>query len=236
MHNSAFRFLALFTILRKKRDFFGFHLTVPAEGCYTIGVIHLPVIETFVVFGADGMDERTDRLDRGGYEYRLMIKAVWYYYIENYTQQNISHLLGVSRSKVISLLERARQTGVIRFNVQLDSEKRVETERELLRRFGLRDVFIVPGAGTLPNPNESIAQAAAMYILRRAADNAFINMGYGDTTSRILNHLATAAQLPLNVVSLTGGVNCYLPNTNSNVFNARLYLIPSPLLLEAPDP
>jgi len=231
MHNSAFRFLALFTILRKKRDFFGFHLTVPAEGCYTIGVIHLPVIETFVVFGADGMDERTDRLDRGGYEYRLMIKAVWYYYIENYTQQNISHLLGVSRSKVISLLERARQTGVIRFNVQLDSEKRVETERELLRRFGLRDVFIVPGAGTLPNPNESIAQAAAMYILRRAADNAFINMGYGDTTSRILNHLATAAQLPLNVVSLTGGVNCYLPNTNSNVFNARLYLIPSPLLL-----
>ncbi len=177
------------------------------------------------------MDERTDRLDRGGYEYRLMIKAVWYYYIENYTQQNISHLLGVSRSKVISLLERARQTGVIRFNVQLDSEKRVETERELLRRFGLRDVFIVPGAGTLPNPNESIAQAAAMYILRRAADNAFINMGYGDTTSRILNHLATAAQLPLNVVSLTGGVNCYLPNTNSNVFNARLYLIPSPLLL-----
>ena len=106
-------------------------------------------------------------------------------------------------------------------------------ERELLTRYGLRDAFIVPGASTLPSPNESIAQAAAMYILRRAADNAFINMGYGDTTSRILNHLAIAAQLPLNVVSLAGGVNCYLPNTNSNVFNARLYLIPSPLLLSS---
>ena len=46
-------------------------------------------------------------------------------------------------------------------------------------------------------------------------------------------HLAIAAQLPLNVVSLAGGVNCYLPNTNSNVFNARLYLIPSPLLLSS---
>ena len=183
------------------------------------------------VFGADGMDERTEKLNRADYEHRLMIKAVWYYYIENYTQQNISHLLGVSRSKVIALLERARQTGVIRFNVQQDSERRMDTEQRLLARFGLRDAFIVPGAGTLINPNESIAQAAAMYILRRAADDAFINMGYGDTTSRILNHLATAAQLPLNVVSLTGGVNCYLPNTNSNVFNARLYLIPSPLLL-----
>ena len=179
------------------------------------------------------MEEKIDRLSRADYEHRLMIKAVWYYYIENYTQQNISHLLGVSRSKVIALLERARQTGIIQFNVQQDSSRRMEMERELLGRYGLRDAFLVPGAATLTNPNESIAQAAAMYILRRAADNAFINMGYGDTTSRILNHLATAAQLPLNVVSLAGGVNYYLPNMNSNVFNARLYLIPSPLLLSS---
>ena len=179
------------------------------------------------------MDEKIDRLNKAEYEHRLMIKAVWYYYIENYTQQNISHLLGVSRSKVIALLERARQAGVIQFNVQQDSGHRMEMERELLARYGLRDAFIVPGASTLPSPNESIAQAAAMYILRRAADNAFINMGYGDTTSRILNHLATAAQVPLNVVSMAGGVNYYLPNTNSNVFNARLYLIPSPLLLSS---
>ena len=174
------------------------------------------------------MDERIERLNRADYEHRLMIKAVWYYYIEN-----ISHLLGVSRSKVIALLERARQSGVIQFNVQQDSSRRMEMERELLSRFGLRDTFIVPSAGTLANPNESIAQAAAMYILRRAADDTFINIGYGDTTSRILNHLATAAQQPMNVVSLTGGVNYYLPNTNSNVFNARLYLIPSPLLLSS---
>lgn len=177
------------------------------------------------------MEEKIDKLSRADYEHRLMIKAVWYYYIENYTQQNISHLLGVSRSKVIALLERARQTGIIQFNVQQDSGRRMEMERQLLTCYGLRDIFIVPGASTLASPNESIAQATAMYILRRAADNAFINMGYGDTTSRILNHLATAAQVPLNVVSLAGGVNYYLPNTNSNVFNARLYLIPSPLLL-----
>ncbi len=177
------------------------------------------------------MDERLDKIDKLDYEHILMVKAVWYYYIESYTQQNISKLLGVSRSKVISLLERARQTGVIQFNVRQESSRRMQVEQDMIARFGLSDAFIVPGASTLTSPNESIAQAAAMYILRRAEDNAFINMGYGDTTSRILNHLATAAESPLNVVSLTGGVNYYLPNTRSNVFNARLYLIPSPLLL-----
>lgn len=177
------------------------------------------------------MEERLDKIDKLDYEHILMVKAVWYYYIESYTQQNISKLLGVSRSKVISLLERARQTGVIQFNVRQESSRRMQLEQDMIARFGLSDAFIVPGASTLTSPNESIAQAAAMYILRRAEDNAFINMGYGDTTSRILNHLATAAESPLNVVSLTGGVNYYLPNTRSNVFNARLYLIPSPLLL-----
>lgn len=179
------------------------------------------------------MDEKADRLSKAEYEHRLMTKAVWYYYIENYTQQSISHLLGVSRSKVISLLERARQAGVIQFSVQQDSSRRMGMERELLGRYGLRDAFIVPGASTLTDPNESIAQAAAMYILRRTADSAFINMGYGDTISRIVKHLATTAQIPLNMVTLAGGMNYYLPNTSSNVFNARLYLIPSPLLLSS---
>ena len=87
------------------------------------------------------MDEKIDRLNKAEYEHRLMIKAVWYYYIENYTQQNISHLLGVSRSKVIALLERARQAGVIQFNVQQDSGHRMEMERELLARYGLRDAL-----------------------------------------------------------------------------------------------
>ena len=179
------------------------------------------------------MDEALGRTDRLDYDGVLMAKAVWYYYMEGFTQQNISHLLGISRSKVISLLERARQTGVIQFSVRQENNRRLEMEQKLITRFGLSDAFIVPGASTLTVPNESIAQAAAMYILRRSEENVFLNMGYGDTTSRILNHLATATESPLNAVSLTGGVNYYLPNNLSNVFNARLYLIPSPLLLSS---
>ena len=169
------------------------------------------------------------------YENILMNRAAWYYYMENYTQQTISDLLGVSRAKVISLLERARQNGVIQFRIRQEGDRRIQMEQKLTDRFGLKDVFTVPGAGTLANLNESIAQAAAMYIIRRLGEDDFLNVGYGDTTSRVLNYLAMAAEKPLNVVSLTGGVSYYLPNANSNVFNARLHLIPSPLLLSSPD-
>lgn len=37
-------------------------------------------------------------------------------------------------------------------------------------------------------------------------------------------------QTPVTCISLTGGVSYYLPNGRSNVFNARLYLMPAPLL------
>ena len=174
------------------------------------------------------MDNIETRFD---YEHILMVKTAWYYYMENYTQQSISDLLGISRAKVISLLEKARQTGIIQFNIRQDSDHRMKLEQDLIARYGLNDVFTIPGGNNLANLRESIAQAAAMYIAKRCGDGAFINMGYGHTTSSVLNHLANMVEKPINVVSLTGGVNFYLPNAYPTVFNAKLYLIPAPLFL-----
>ena len=169
------------------------------------------------------------------HEETLMVKAAWYYYMENYTQQNISTLLGVSRVRVIRLLEKARQDGIISFHIRQDSDRRMQVEKELITRFGLHDVFVTPISGRVSELNESLAQAAAIYISDRLGGSFFINMGYGDTPSRILNHLARKTEIPINVVSLTGGVSYYLPNTQSSIFNARLHLIPSPLLLSKPE-
>ena len=169
------------------------------------------------------------------YEETLMIKAAWYYYMENYTQQNISKLLKISRVRVIRLLEKARQDGVISFHIRQDSDRRMQVEKELITRFGLQDVWVVPVNGQVGDLNESLAQAAPIYISDRLDKNYFINMGYGDTLSRVLNHLARRAETPINVVALTGGVNHYLPNAQSSIFNARLHLIPSPLFLSNPE-
>ena len=157
------------------------------------------------------------------YEDALMVKAAWYYYFENMTQQAIADRLSISRMRVIKLLDAARQNGVIQFRLRSDSVGMMEQSRELMQKYRLKDVFIIPEA-------ESIARAGAMYVADRLGDNACINAGYGDTLSRTLNHLATMVQTPVTCISLTGGVSYYLPNGRSNVFNARLYLMPAPLL------
>ncbi|MED9821424.1 MAG: sugar-binding transcriptional regulator [Christensenellales bacterium] len=170
------------------------------------------------------------------YEESLMVKAAWYYYFENMTQQAIADRLSVSRMRVIKLLEAARQNGVIQFRLRADGVAVTEQSRALMEKYHLKDVFLIPETDREDaSPNESIARAGAMYIADRLGDNACINVGYGDTLSRTLNHLATMVQSPVTCISLTGGVSNYLPNTRSSIFNARLFLMPAPLLASSPE-
>lgn len=169
------------------------------------------------------------------YEESLTIKTAWYYYVEEMTQQKISELLGISRMRVIKLLEKARQTGVIQFKIREGSASRMQLEQKLIKTFGLKDAFVVPPPLDGEDLNKSIAKAAAMYISDRIPENGTINIGYGETPSHILNNLATMTESTISCVSLTGGVNYYLPNAQSNVFNAKLFLIPSPLLTSSKE-
>ena len=78
------------------------------------------------------------------YEESLMVKAAWYYYFENLTQQAIADRLCISRMRVIKLLEAARQTGVIQFRLRSDGVGMMEVSRRLMEKYHLKDVFIIP--------------------------------------------------------------------------------------------
>lgn len=169
------------------------------------------------------------------YEDTLLVKVAWFYYISGYTQQEIGDYLGIPRLRVNRLLDKARRNGIIRFSIRESDSNRMEIEQKLINRFHLKDAFVVPAPIDGKDVNEGVAQAAAMYIHERIDQSSFINIGYGDTTSRILNYLSNMSEFPVNVVSLTGGVNYYLPNTRSNIFNAKLYLTPAPFLMQDAD-
>jgi DNA-binding transcriptional regulator LsrR (DeoR family) len=171
------------------------------------------------------------------FDEELMIKASWYYYLENKTQQTISELLGISRMRVIRLLDKAQQTGIVQFKIRAEHAGRIRLEKQLIETYRLKDSFVIPtpaeaGIGEI---NDAIADAAAMYISARIQPNDFINIGYGDTTGKTLNNLAKIAEAPISCISLTGGVSIYLPNARSNVFNARLFLIPAPLVVSSKE-
>lgn len=164
------------------------------------------------------------------YEEVLMFKIAYYYYFEEMTQQGIADKLSITRIRVIKLLEKARQTGIIQFRLRKNPEFHIQYEQELIKKYNLKDAFIVPAPTSFEKTNANVAKAASLYINDRIKHHDLINIGYGDTSKHLLNNLATMAEKPLTCISLTGGVSYYLPDTRSNVFNANLHLIPAPLL------
>ncbi len=167
------------------------------------------------------------------YEKNLMIKIAWYYYMENMTQQAIADQLNITRMRVIKLLEKARQTGVVQFRISSSLDFRRDLETRLMEKYHLRDCYTVPTNPNMASTNDTIARAASIYIADHVRENSYINFGYGDTTSKTIEYLARNLETAVSFVSLTGGVGYYLPKSESNIFNAKLYLIPSPIIMSS---
>ena len=167
--------------------------------------------------------------------YTLATKAAWYYYMENYTQHQIAEAMGLSRAKVIRLLEDAKTDGIIQFNFRKDDSTRVSLEKNLIAAYGLNDAFVVPTPLNEAALTHTISRAAALYVSDHLRPGGYLNIGYGDTVSSMLGYLAKEHEDPINVVSMTGGVSYYLPSVSSTAYAMHLFLIPSPLIVSSSE-
>jgi len=169
------------------------------------------------------------------YEDNLIYKVTWFYYADNMTQQEIADHLGISRMRVVKLLNQAKTEGLIKFKMDPDAKSAISLEQSVKRKFNLDDVFVVPA--TPKNINDNIAKGAAQYIEEKVEENAFINIGYGDTVSRTINHLIYSLEKPISLVTLSGGVSYYTSaiiagsrRRASNSITPNIHILPAPLI------
>ncbi len=167
------------------------------------------------------------------YEQSLMIKAVWCYYIENMTQQAIADQLGISRMRVIKLLEKGRAKKLIQFKIRADAYQQTELTNQLKERYSLKEIVLVPSISN--NINETVARAAAMYLSDHLTDGDFVNVGFGDTMSRTLRNLELPEESKISFVSLTGGVKHYNIPSHNEVSNVVCYIVPAPFIASTPE-
>lgn len=171
------------------------------------------------------------------YEKDMAIKVAWKYYNEGLTQTEIAKALNLSRMKVIKYLEIAKTNNIIQFKININEISDENLQKNLLKKYKLEDIYIVPSSNQ--NTVDSITIAAAQYIEDRISNDTMINIGYGEAVSKTLGHLSISSKYKVAFVSLTGGVKFYMPTaidqasdyyTNSNYSH---YIIPSPLIVSS---
>ncbi len=162
-------------------------------------------------------------------EPELLARIAWFYYHDGMTQGEIGEQLGLTRLKVSRLLEKGRQSGVIRVQINSPYEGCLELENLLLERFDLRHVRVLPALAQR-DINQRIGIGAAQEIMKQLQPQQLLAVGFGETAMSTLQHLSgfiTSQQIRL--VTLSGGVGPYMTGIGQLDAACSVSIIPAPL-------
>ncbi|MCY3977042.1 MAG: sugar-binding transcriptional regulator [Chloroflexi bacterium] len=127
------------------------------------------------------------------------------YYKENLSQQEIANQMGVSRSLIANYLQRARDQQVVRIEIADPRDDSAQLALELCRRFGIEKAVLVPyGHKSDELTRRAVAAEAAKFIEARMNDGDVLGIGWGRTTSRMVELLAPTRPLSMDVAPLLG--------------------------------
>jgi DNA-binding transcriptional regulator LsrR (DeoR family) len=133
------------------------------------------------------------------------------YYVRELTQEQIAQRLGVSRFKVLRLLEQARAEGVVRFQIDEPTPVDDELARGLEERYGLQQAVVV---------EDGVAAAAAQLLPRLLRSRDVLGVAWGETLAEVARHLEDPpARVP--VVQICGAIEGLVPGTGPTELAAR---------------
>ncbi len=141
----------------------------------------------------------------------LVIKTAYLYYIEDYSQREISKMLGISIPTVSRLLTKAKEQKIVDFVITNPYMGCIHLEEEIKSRFGLKDVIITPAITDYDetmdsgeNLKKQVALEGARYLQRIIKKDDVIGITWGSTLSYMVNYLNPSQREHVSVVTLNG--------------------------------
>jgi DNA-binding transcriptional regulator LsrR (DeoR family) len=170
----------------------------------------------------------------------LRARAVWLYFVEEKTQNEIAKLLGINRVAIVRLLADAKRRNEVRITISAALADLSELERALEKHCGIDRVIAVPVGDPGSDPTRVIAAAGGAFINASIRSGMTIGVGWGRTLHNTLPFIAGKAVDDLRVVSLLGGIAAarrFNPTEFAwrfaELFQGEGYLIPAPALVDS---
>ncbi|MCU1495006.1 MAG: putative SorC family transcriptional regulator [Acidimicrobiaceae bacterium] len=148
-------------------------------------------------------------ISHGGYRSDLVVRVARLHFEFGLTHQETADSLGLSRVKVTRMVKQARESGLVRVVIASDVGPYAELEQELMRRFGLLEVVIVPPPGLGNRSLRSmLAQGIMGYITRVLRAEMTIAVGLSRTIGEAarLAALGPQTRFAASFVSLVGAL------------------------------
>ncbi|MBE0478914.1 sugar-binding transcriptional regulator [Candidatus Aerophobetes bacterium] len=140
-------------------------------------------------------------------EIDLLSRISWMYYKQNMTQSQIGKKLNLSRVKVLQLLKKAREEGIVRINIVAPLHNCLLLEQKLTSTFGLKDAMVIPTPdGGDKFIRESLGKAAAQFLERHLKSGNLFAVGWGMSIAETVKFISPNEIKNVRVVTLNGGL------------------------------
>jgi len=179
----------------------------------------------------------------GGRDADDMIQATWLYHIGRMSQEEVSRRMGLSRFKVLRLLQDARDLGVVRISVEHGTTATLALADRLAARFALTEAQVAPDTGDDPAAGRrAVGQLAAGWLARIGREGRVtVGVGWGRTVAAMADALAGLRNPELCFVSLMGSMTHTSVTSPFDVCvrlaaltGARAVFLPAPFLADSP--
>ena len=139
-------------------------------------------------------------------EEELLARIAWFYYHDNLTQGEIGDKLKLPRLKISRLLEKGRQSGIIKVQINSRFTGCLELEEALQQYFDLKHIRILPELEQ-HEINERLGVGAAQMLMSLLKPNQILAIGFGDTIMKTLKYANEfITHNAIKLITLSGGV------------------------------
>ena len=147
------------------------------------------------------------------------------HYIDDFSQNEISSDLRISKSTVSRLLKEGRERKIVSFHIKNYEDRIDYLEHELKKLFDLKEAIVVSDEAILSEDfiKKKVAKAAALSLERRIRDGDTIAVSWGTTLSEVGKALDVSDNLTnTEIVPLLGGIGITGRDIFSNEIARRL--------------
>lgn len=182
-------------------------------------------------------------LDEENWESReQLLRAAWYYYVDQLTQDEVARKLSISRATAGRLLERSRQSGIVTFTIGSSHFEAFQVGRKLRETFGLTEALVPPSlgveSGDAVDVARRLARGGSQYLQNKLEPDQTLAIGWGETVHATMERLPVEQTAKISTVTLTGGVNAYVPSLRWVRDSSGKHtdaVIPAPIVVSSAD-
>jgi len=174
-------------------------------------------------------------------EINLMIETARLYYEHHFSQQQIANKMGISRPGISRLLQKARETGIVKIEIIDLESKGTELEAKLKKKYNLKDMIIVPNENEQSTTiKQRLGKAAFNYLDKLITDNITLGVSWGTTMLQVAQNIQARPTTGVTIVQLNGGVTRAEYDTHASEvaqkmgekYRAVPFLLPLPAIVD----